>query len=209
MNICHLTVLGSLVFSGLLSLGACGSSSSSGLGGTTGSLGGTTGSLGGTTGSAGGQVGAAGGSTGTGSCSTLPSCVQPLLSCAGGGTCVTQRTQVNSEEYGFSTCYSNGAKEIFNSSTNVSTGTITSYATWSKSGAVCFTEVAMWTVGTAGANPPIIKNASGTTVGTVTPSADGRSTWIVTCAGEAPVTVPNDCIPADTTSADCTDGVCQ
>jgi len=70
MNIRNISLLGSLFFSGLLTLGACGSSSSSATGGTTGSLGGTTGG-GGTTGSfagstgAGGKVVAGGGTTGS------------------------------------------------------------------------------------------------------------------------------------------------
>src|SRR5690242_18499222 len=100
MNLRHLTLLGSLFISGLLTLRACGSSSSAGTGGTgalggttgaqggtTGSHGGTTGSQGGTTGSQGGHPGSAGGAPATGSCSNLPSCVQPLVNCEGSGTC--------------------------------------------------------------------------------------------------------------------------
>jgi len=237
MNIRNISLLGSLVFSSLLTLGACGSSSSSGTGGTTGSLGGTTGShagttgsFGGTTGAAGGHVGAAGGTIGSaggtigsaggttgsaggssGTCTTIPSCVQALVNCGTvAGTCVQQMTgSAVTGAYQINTCYSNGVKQLSTVSVDLTTQTGSISVTVSKGGTVCYTESETQTDPNQTSVPITIKNAAGTTVATLMDSADGTAT-VVTCTGGTPVTISNDCMPAGTsTTGDCTDGVCQ
>jgi len=227
MNIRNISLLGSLFFSGLLTLGACGSSSSSpGTGGTTGSLGGTTGSLagttgsfggstgatgghvvaaGGTTGSAGGTTGSAGGTTGaaggsTGTCTVpVPSCLQALVSCGTvSGTCVQQMTgSVASGMYGFNTCYGNGVKHVSTITVDPVTSAVSVTVTASKGGSVCYTESETQTDPNQTNAPVTIKNGAGTTVAMLMDSADGTAT-VVTCTGAAPVTIPNDCMLAGT-----------
>jgi len=140
MNIRSLPLLASLFISGLLTLGACGSSSSSGTGGTTGSLGGATGSLGGAKGAAtggttgaGGHVAGTGGATGaggaSGACSALPPCLTFIANCVPSGTCVSQTSgSILTGSSTINSCYSNGVKEsdvttlTGDSFTGVSTG---------------------------------------------------------------------------------------
>ena len=229
MNIRRLSLLGSVFLSGLLTLGACGSSSSSGTGGTTGSVGGSNGTVGGHvgsngggtgTGATGGQLGSVGGSTGTGgaggsgttSCpnTAVPSCLQAFQGCLPAGTCVMQTTgSVQSLSLGSNSCYSNGVKTVI-TETVTATGEVTVTSTVSKNGTVCFSEVVSGTA--ADPNPVIsVKNGAGTTVATVTNSADGNSS-VVTCTGGTPVVLPDGCDFSgvmDMTTGDCTDGVCQ
>lgn len=233
MTIRNLPLLGSLFLSGLLTLGACGSSSSSGTGGTSGALGGTSGSLGGTTGAVGGHAGGgpgtggagghaagvggsigtggAGGASGNPSCpqTAIPSCLQPLVGCAPAGTCTQQRTgSAASGTFGLNACYSNGVKSIGTETIDIATQTGTFNVAVSKGGTLCYTETA-----DATADSPVIsiKNPAGTTVATFTASADGTGT-MVTCTGGTPVVLPDGCEFSgvmDMTTGDCTDGVCQ
>lgn len=217
MNIRNLPLLGSLFLSGLLTLGACGSSSSSGTGGTAGPIGGGSGALGGAIGSTGGTTGAgghvastggttgAGGTTVTGSCTTVPSCLQAFVSCLPSGTCMEQ--QMGSAAAGtlqFNLCYSNGVR---GTTTIDSAGNV--MATVSKNGSVCYLETVTDSgAGGASGNPVItVKNPAGTTVATVTDSSDGNGT-LVTCPGQAPVLLPDGC-DMNTSPAGCTPGVCQ
>jgi len=217
MNIRRLPLLGSVFLSGLLTLGACGSSSnSSGTGGTTGSLGGTTGALGGTTGSVGGHVGSTGGTTGaggttvTGSCTNIPSCLQAFVSCLPSGTCMSQESgsiattgtmQVN-------LCYSNGVKDSATESFDATSGAVSLVAMISKGGTLCYTET-FSDVGAGGADGTAvvtIKNPAGTAVATLTDSPDGTGT-LVTCPGQAAVLLPDGC-NMNTSVSGCTPGVC-
>jgi len=226
MNIRRLSLLGSVFLSGLLTLGACGSSSSSGTGGTTGSVGGSNGTVGGhvgtgTGGAAGGHIGSAGGSTGTGAaggasgaCSNLPPCLTFIGNCAPSGTCVMQTTgTVLTGSQTINTCYSNGVKSSDVTAIDLTTGSVTGTATYSKSGVTCFTEtVSISGAGGAGAaanETATIKNGTGATVATLTPNADGTVT--VNCTGGSSyVVTDNTCMPSGSgTTSDCTDGVCQ
>lgn len=226
MNIRHLPLLGSLFLSGLLTLGACGSSSSSGTGGTPGSLGGTTGTLGGASGATGGTTGAGGhvssggGNPGTGTggmggataCpqTAVPSCLQPLLGCVPSGTCVEQSTgSIAAGMFTNNRCYSNGVKEAgvdtYDATTQMSSITITV----SKGGTVCWSETAS---GTGTTTDPVItiKNGAGSAVATLTKTADGTGT-MVTCTGGTAVVLPDGCDFSgvmDMTTGDCTTGTC-
>lgn len=237
MNINKLPLLGSLLLSGLVTVGACSSSSSSGTGGAPGSLGGTTGSLGGQVGSAGGEAGsaggaigsaggeagglggsagAAGGSSGTGAggasgaCTQLPPCLAFFGTCAPGGTCVTQK---NDPGPGSQTCYSNGVKESDTSNYSPTDMVFTETIAYTKAGAPCATfEISASAAGGAsGSTTETIKDGTGAAVATLTANADGTAT--VTCAaGGTYVLSGNNCVPMgsnDSTTTDCTAGVCQ
>lgn len=223
MNIRNLPLLGSLFLSAVVMVGACGSSSSSGTGGTTGSLGGGIGTgTGGTTGAAGGHVGSAGGGTGTGaggttvsgSCSSVPSCLQAFTSCLPSGTCMTQMSgSAVSGAFMYNICYSNGVKESTTETFDQTTNAVSLVATISKNGSTCFTETYSdsGAGGASGSGVITIKNAAGTTVATLMDSSDGSGT-LVTCPGQAPVLLPDGCnMPTGsmTTTGDCTTGVCQ
>ena len=219
MNIRNFSLLGSLFLSGLLTLGACGSSgSSSGPGGTTGSLGGAKGTAtGGTTG-AGGHVGATGGTTGAGGaapCSALPPCLTFLANCVPSGTCVSQTTgSILTGSETINSCYTNGVKESDVSTFDATTFAFSGTSTYTKGGTVCFSET--FSVSGAGGGSGLdagmgtIKNASGVTVATLSANSDGTAT--VTCTGGASyVLTDNTCTPGggSNTTSDCTDGGCQ
>ena len=237
MTINKLPLLGSLLLSGLITAGACSSSNSSGTGGTTGSLGGGVGSLGGAIGSEGGQGGSAGGAIGeaggttgaagdtgaagaaggqTGAaggasgCSTLPPCLAFFGTCAPSGTCVTQK---NDPGPGSQTCYSNGVKEAETANYSPTDMVFTETITYTKAGAPCasFEIAASAAGGASGSATETIKDGTGTAVATLTANADGTAT--VTCAaGGTYVLSGNNCVPMgsnDSTTTDCTAGVCQ
>jgi len=223
MTIRNLSLLGSLFLSGLLTLGACGSSSSSGTGGTSGSLGGTSGAVGGHdnpgTGGAGGHMAGVGGRTGTGGaggasagCSNLPPCLTFISNCTPSGTCMSQTTgSLLTGTQTINSCYSNGVKSSDTITFDLSTGSGTGTSTYSKDGSVCFIETVAITgaAGAGGTETGTIKNGSGVAVATLTPNADGTLT--VTCTGGSTYVINDStCMPSgSSTAADCTDGICQ
>jgi hypothetical protein len=226
MNMRKLSVLGTVVVSGLLTLGACGSSSSSSNGGTTGAMGGTTGAQGGTTGAAGGMTGTAGGHVGSngggtgtgvggasGKCADIATCLEFIDTCGSAGTCMSQTIDsVATGTETYNECYSNGVKNSTVSSYDVASGAVSVVTTVSKNGSICYT-LGIASSGAGGATGSgaalTFKNAAGAVLATI--SSPDAATTVVSCGGKTYTVGKTDCeMPSmpDTTQADCTDGVC-
>jgi len=212
----HLSLLRSLVISGLIALGACGGDNSSGTGSTGGAPGGNKGGTGGTHGGAGGHVGATGGARGTGAggisgCTNIPACLQFLLNCAPSGTCMSQTTITLSPPSGtFSKCFSNGVKEATTGSLSGTTAPTSGTTTVSLNGTFCYAyDIALGAGGTSGSSPSLtFKNASGGVLATVV-SANATTTTF-SCGGQT-YQVASSCtaaVAALQTGTSCTAGTC-
>ena len=235
MNINKLPLLGSLLLSGLMTVGACSSSNSSGTGGAGGSVGGSTGSLGGEPGGAagaaggatgaeggmagslGGTAGSAGGSVGTGAggvsgtCASPPPCLAVIGTCAPGGTCTAQAGDSVADSQ---LCYSNGVKVSSMSNYDPTTSVFTETLTYTKAGVTCFTESFSLTAAggaSGGSGTGTIADSTGATVATLATTSDGTVTS-VTCAGGGTYPITDSaCAPSASSNASsaCTQGVCQ
>jgi len=211
----HLCLLGSLVFAGFVTLGACGDDSSSGTGGKgggTAATGGNKGGTGGVAGAAGGRGGATGGRSGAGGvsgCTNIPSCLQFLLNCAPAGTCMSQTTITLSPPSGtFSKCYGNGVKQATTAPLSGSTATGTTIV--SLNGTFCYAyDIPLGAGGTSGGSSSLVfKNASGGVLATVV-SANATTTTL-SCGGQT-YQVASSCTSAVAsagTSTTCTAGTC-
>ena len=202
----------------LLGLVGCSDGAGSGgAGGSSGSLGGRGGGPSTSTLGTGGSKAGVGGSPGLGGSSgaggtspattgplvpagcNVPSCYSDLITaCAPSGTCVSQ-------DIGTSTniCYSDGGKLIVALDMN----TLSMSMVFKKNGVVC---CSMVSDSTSPAGVMNIKDGAGNTVGTIRDSSSGDA--VVTCTGQAPVTLNQACNSMGGTSAsssNCTSGTCS
>jgi hypothetical protein len=192
--------------------GKGGSSGGAGTGGKGGSGGATNESGGGAGGTSAGGSGGNSGTTPACVCQSgcvLPSCLKNFgADCAPSGTCTAQSDPDTGDK---NFCYGNGVKKI-------TVLDITDYSTAltvTKSGTTCFTTAYVGNDFFNSAGDLTVKDASGTTVATLSMDLDTSTHYIVTCPGADPVTVDDSCqttwpLSGFTERSDgtCTDGTC-
>ena len=208
-----------------LGVGACGSSSSSGTGGSGGGIaatGGASGVTGGASGAPGGAPGT-GGTPGTGgsgvggapSCGDLPACVASLVAACplAASTCLVFGTASGNVSTS-NICFGNGVKVVHSVTNDPNTGAGSVSNSVTKNGTVCYTLDGTFNSFDAATAPQVLsfKNAAGVEVAIF--SSDTTTypnPTTVTCTGGQPVMINSfgDCgMPNDPEPQQCLGGNC-